>query len=108
MAEETKQKQKEKTEKRKEKNVVGTRGRTFQGTVVKKHDTRVVIEFERTVRVPKYERFAKKKTRLHARIPGDMQIHLGDIVKIRECRPLSKIIHFIVIDVVRKSEEGGK
>ncbi len=88
-------------EKEKMKNIVLTRGRTFQGTVVKKFDTRVAVEFERTVRIPKYERFAKKKTRLHARIPQGMTIHEGDYVKIRECRPLSKIIHFVVVEIVR-------
>tara|TARA_Y100000034_G_C6725675_1_gene321196 strand:- start:23 stop:322 length:300 start_codon:yes stop_codon:yes gene_type:complete len=81
------------------KDLVGTRGRTFQGEVTKKFDTRVVIEFERTVRVAKYERFAKKKTRIHARIPEGMEIEVGDYVKVRECRPLSKLIHFIVIEV---------
>jgi small subunit ribosomal protein S17 len=94
-------------EEKKENNkdiVVGTRGRTFKGIVTKKFDTRVVVEFERTVRFRKYERFAKKKTKLHARIPKDMTLHIDDIVKVRECRPLSKIIHFVVIDVVKGKE----
>jgi small subunit ribosomal protein S17 len=84
---------------RKGKKLVGTRGRTFEGFVSKKFDTRVVIEFERTIRIPKYERFAKKKTKLHAKIPEEMQVNVGDFVKIRECRPLSKIIHFQVVEV---------
>jgi len=83
---------------------VGTRGRTFKGTVTKRFEKRVVVEFERTIRVPKYERFAKRKTKLHARTPEGMEVEVGDIVKVRECRPLSKIIHFIVIDVVRRKE----
>ena len=57
------EKEKEREKKEMEK-VVGTRGRTFEGTVTKKFDKRVVIEFERTVRVPKYERFMKKKTKI--------------------------------------------
>jgi small subunit ribosomal protein S17 len=83
----------------------GSRGRTFEGYVIKKFPKRVVIEFERTVFVPKYERYSKKKTRLHARITEEMisQINVGDYVKIRECRPLSKIIHFIVIEKIRSS-----
>lgn len=78
-----------------------TRGRVFAGTVTKKFSGRVVIEFERTVYVEKYERFYKKKTRIHARIPQGLAIELGDYVKVRECRPLSKIIHAIVIEKVR-------
>jgi len=96
----------EKTDKKqmKEKKLVGTRGRVFQGEVIKKFDTRVVIEFERTVRIAKYERYAKKKTRIHAKLPENMEVELGDFVKVRECRPLSKIIHFMVTEVRRKKE----
>lgn len=80
--------------------LVATRGRVFQGHVTKAFPRRVVVEFERTIYVPKYERFTKDKTRLHARIPEGMQVAVGDHVKVRECRPLSKIIHFVVIEVV--------
>ena len=100
---------KKNTEKKKEiKNLVGTRGRVFQGTVVKKFSDRVAVEFERTVKIPKYERFMRKKTRLHARIPEGLEVHLGDYVKIRECRPLSKILHFIVEEVVKSKSKGEK
>lgn len=84
---------------------VQTRGRTFQGTVIKKFPGRIVVEFERTVRVPKYERFARKKTKLHARIPAGMEVEAGDYVKVRECRPLSKIIHFALIEVLKQAEK---
>ena len=82
----------------KESSVVGTRGRTFEGTVVKKFDKRAVVEFDRTVKVAKYERFMRKTTRVHSRIPANMQINIGDYVKVQECRPLSKMIHSIVIE----------
>jgi len=84
--------------------IVGTRGRTFQGTVTRKFENRVVIEFERTVKVKKYERFTKKKTRIHAYLSEGMDVGVGDYVKVRESRPLSKIIHFVVTDIVRKAE----
>ena len=88
--------------------VVGTRGRTFEGTVVKKFDKRVVVEFDRTVKIAKYERFMRKTTRIHSRIPDGMHINVGDYVKVRECRPLSKIIHSVVIEVIRKADKGDK
>lgn len=81
----------------------GTRGRVFQGFVTKKFAKRVVIEFERTIYIKKYERFAKDKTRLHARIPEGLDVSVGDYVKVQECRPLSKIIHFVVLEVVTKA-----
>lgn len=85
---------------------LSTRGRTFEGTVTKRFDKRVVLEFERTVFVKKYERFYKKKTRIHARLPENMDIKVGDYIKVRECRPLSKIIHFMVIDKIRSAEKA--
>ena len=87
------------------KSLVGTRGRTFKGHITKKFGHRAVIEFERTVKVPKFERFTKKKTRIHARIPEGMELQVGDLVSARECRPLSKIVHFIVIEKVVKQEK---
>ena len=87
----------------KQKDLVIPRGRIFQGYVTKAFAKRVVVEFERTLYVPKYERFLKDKTRLHARVQN-MEVHVGDYVKVQECRPLSKIIHFVVIEIVRKAE----
>ena len=100
MKKDTKGKMKEEKNKLAVAGKIATRGRIFKGIVVKKFEHRVVVEFERTVRVAKYERFAKKKTKLHARIPEGMKVNEGDLVKIRECRPLSKIVHFIVVEVL--------
>ncbi len=81
------------------------RGRTFEGVVIKKFANRVVIEQERTSYVHKYERFFKKKSKIHARLPAGMEINLGDYIKVQECRPLSKIIHHIVVQKIRSAEE---
>jgi len=83
------------------------RGRTFSGVVVSKHTKRIAIEFERMIYIRKYERYAKSKTKMHARLSTcmDKEINIGDTVKIRECRPLSKIIHFVVIEKLKNSED---
>ena len=80
--------------------LVSTRGRVFEGYVTKKFPTRVVIEYERTIFIPKYERYQKKKSRIHARLLGNIEVDVGDYIKVQECRPLSKIIHHIVIEKV--------
>ncbi len=87
-----------------------TRGRVFEGNVIRKFPKRVTIEFERMVYVRKYERYARKKTKIHARLPACMEesINVGDLIKIQECRPLSKILHFTVIGKVKESDNGGK
>jgi len=76
------------------------RGKTFEGKVIKKSHKRITIEFERMIYIRKYERYAKSRTKIHARLPicMDKDINIGDSVKIQECRPLSKIIHFAVVE----------
>lgn len=83
------------------------RGRTFEGKVIKKFPKRVVIEFERMVYSRKYERYYKSRTKLHARLPDCMKenIHIGDLIRVQECRPLSKLIHFVVIEKIKSKEE---
>ena len=85
---------------------ISLRGRSFYGDVIKKFSKRVVIEFERTILVKKYERYAKRKTKLHARLPDCMfeEINIGDYIEIKECRPISKIIHFVVVGKVSKDK----
>ena len=98
-----------KTDRRTEdkKKIVGTRGRIFEGIVIKKFHKRITIEFERMVYVKKYERYAKSKTKIHARLPEIMQdqVNVGDLIQVQECRPLSKIIHFIVTKKIKDKEE---
>jgi len=93
----------------KEKNIAetmpSTRGRIFKGIITKKFPTRVVVEFERTVYIPKYERYYRKKTRLHSRLPQGLNVEVGDMVKVQECRPLSKIINSIVIEKISSGEK---
>ena len=82
---------------------ISLRGRTFMGTVIKKFPKRVCIEFLRTIYIKKYERYAKKKTKIHARLPEvlDKEINIGDYIEVKECRPLSKIIKFMVVKKIR-------
>jgi len=105
-------KTKEKAEGRvkKVKNLAGARGRKFEGYVIRKFDKRVTIEFERVKYIRKYERYAKFKTKIHARLPENMknEINIGDYIQVQECRPLSKITHHIVIKKIRSKEEKKK
>ena len=74
------------------------RGRVFKGKVVSdKMNKAVIIEFKRIYKIPKFERFAKKKTRIRAHNPECIKARLGDIVTIMETRPISKTKSFVVI-----------
>jgi len=82
------------------------RGRTFEGIVTRKFPKRITIEFERMVYIRKYERYAKSKTKIHARLPDCLakEISVGDTAKVQECRPLSKIIHFVFVKKIKSGE----
>ncbi|MCD4770813.1 30S ribosomal protein S17 [archaeon] len=83
------------------------RGRTFQGEVVKKLPGRVTIAFERMLKLPKYERYEKRRTKIHARLPDCMKddVAVGDLIEIAETRPISKMIHFVVSKVIKVKEK---
>jgi len=89
-----------------EKIPYSTRGRKFEGYVIRKFDQRVTILFERVRYIPKYERYAKSQTKIHARLPALLkdQIKIGDYIQVEECRPLSKIIHHVVIKKIRDAD----
>ncbi len=84
------------------------RGRTFEGTIIKKHPKRLTIEFEKMTYVRKYERYYKSKIKVHARLPlcKEKEVQIGDLIQIRECRPLSKIIHFVYIKKIKSKEDN--
>ena len=112
--EEKKKKTERKVQKKEEKVVstanekrIGTRGKIFEGKVIKKFPKRLTIELERMIYVKKYERYAKSRTRIHARVPDKLEndIKVGDLVSVHECRPLSKIIHFMVVKKIKNAEE---
>ncbi|MEX0921024.1 MAG: 30S ribosomal protein S17 [Candidatus Pacearchaeota archaeon] len=83
------------------------RGKSFGGKVVSKFPKRVAIEFGRMIYVRKYERYMKGRTKIHARLPDCMKndINIGDEIIVKECRPLSKIIHFVVTKKTKDVEE---
>jgi small subunit ribosomal protein S17 len=77
------------------------RGQVFDGVVVsdKMANTVVVMrEFEK--KNTKYERYEKRRSKVHAHNPPCLNAKTGDIVKIAECRPLSKTKSFVVVEVL--------
>lgn len=77
---------------------ISVRGRVFKGKVISdKMNKGIIIEFERIYKIPKFERFAKKKTKIKAHNPDCIKARIGDIVTIMETRPISKNKSFVVI-----------
>ncbi|MFT4924168.1 MAG: small subunit ribosomal protein S17 [Phenylobacterium sp.] len=76
--------------------------RTLQGTVISdKMDKSITVSIERQVKHPIYGKYIKRTTKLHAHDESNT-CNAGDIVTIRECRPLSKTKSWTLVDVVTK------
>lgn len=81
---------------------ITTRGRTFTGKVISsKAQKTVTVEWDRRVLIKKFERYQIKKSRVKAHNPPEISAKEGDIVIIKECRPISKTKKFLVIEVVK-------
>jgi small subunit ribosomal protein S17 len=77
--------------------------RTVQGRVVSnKMDKTVTVAVERKVKHPIYGKFIKRTTKLHAHDEANV-CNEGDVVTIRECRPLSKSKNWMLVDVISKA-----
>ena len=64
--------------------------RVLQGVVVSdKADKTVTVLVERRLQHPLYKKFIKRSKRYHAHDEAN-SAKTGDIVRIRECRPISK------------------
>ncbi|MDC0190471.1 30S ribosomal protein S17 [Rhodospirillales bacterium] len=73
--------------------------RIMQGVVVSdKMEKTIVVNVERKFPHPLYKKFIKRSKRYHVH-DEDNQFKMGDIVKIQECRPLSKSKRWEVISV---------
>ncbi|PIN75884.1 30S ribosomal protein S17 [Candidatus Woesearchaeota archaeon CG10_big_fil_rev_8_21_14_0_10_37_12] len=79
-----------------------TRGRTFTGIVVAaRMQHTATVEWPRRKNVQKYERYEKARTRVKAHNPPEINAQEGDIVRIVECKPLSKTKHFIITEKIK-------
>lgn len=84
------------------------RGRQFVGTIIStKMRKTAVIEFDRLQFLKKYERYEKRRTRLKAHNPECINAKEGSIVKVVECRPLSKTKNFVIVQELG-AEKGFK
>ena len=84
---------------------IRTRGRTFTGVVVDaKMQNTATVEWPRRKYVKKYERYETSRTRIKAHNPQNIDAKKGDIVKIVECRPISKTKHFMIVEKVGREK----
>ena len=62
-------------------------------------DKSIVVNVTRRVKHPKYGKIIKRQTKLHAHDENQVS-KIGDRVKIKESRPLSKTKSWILLEVI--------
>ena len=78
---------------------ISKRGFKLEGTVVSdKMKKSVVVEINRVRKIQKFKRYEKRRTKIHAHNSSCINAKKGDIVVIRECKPISKTKSFVVVE----------
>ena len=84
---------------------VKVRGQSFKGKVISAKPTRTVTVERKIIEfVPKFERYKKARSRVHAHNPACISAKEGDIVLVGETRRLSKTKSFAVLKVLSEKE----
>ena len=81
--------------------------RVLTGTVVSdKADKTVVVRVERRVKHPLYGKIIKLSKKYHAHDAAN-EFHIGEIVRIAECAPISKLKTWTVLDRIGVAKIGA-
>ena len=84
-------------------NTQSSKGRVVKGKVLSnKMDKSITVLVERQVKHPLYGKYIKKSTKLHAHDETN-QCQEGDVVTIRETRPISKTKTWSLVEVVERA-----
>ena len=84
--------------------VMEDKRKTRSGIVVSNRmDKTVVVVVERPWRHPLYQKVIRRKVRYKAH-DKENQCNVGDVVRIRETRPLSKTKRWRLVEIVKRSE----
>ncbi|ART82718.1 30S ribosomal protein S17 [Oceanisphaera profunda] len=76
--------------------------RTVQGVVVSdKMEKSIVVAISRFVKHPIYGKYLKRTTKLHVHDENN-ECSTGDVVSVRECRPLSKTKSWTLVKIIER------
>ena len=79
--------------------------RTLYGKVVSdRMDKTAVVMLERQVKHPLYEKYIRRSTKLHVHDEHN-ECAVGDKVSIQECRPVSKMKSWRLVEVIKRGVE---
>ncbi|MEJ2114918.1 MAG: 30S ribosomal protein S17 [Gammaproteobacteria bacterium] len=79
--------------------------RTLQGKVISdKMDKSVTVLLERHVKHPLYKKYIRRSTKLHVHDENN-ECSIGDMIAIRECRPMSKTKSWALVEIIEHGAE---
>ena len=80
-----------------------TTARSLQGNVVSAAmDKTITVMVERQVKHPLYKKYIRRSTKFHAHDENN-ECGVGDVVRIEECRPISKHKCWRLVEVMSKA-----
>ncbi len=80
---------------------LSVRGKLIEGKIVSaKAPKMVVIQQEYPKMIAKFKRYARSRSMTHAYKPSCIDAKEGAVVLIAECKPISKSVSFVVIEVL--------
>ena len=72
----------------------------FDGKVTSnKAKQTITLQKESPIYYMKFKRYARSKNTIHAHVPECMDVETGDHVLTAECRPISKSVSYVVVEV---------
>lgn len=81
---------------------IGVKGEEYVGKVIRKDINRsATVEWERQNYISKYERYERRRSRLRVHNPQCIDAGIGNTVRVRKTRPISKTKNFIIVEVVK-------
>jgi small subunit ribosomal protein S17 len=83
------------------------RGRQLSGKVVSASPGRFAVILQESYRYSnKYMRYLKRRRKVHAHLPPCVEVAVGDLATIAECRPVAKTISFVVVQREKASAKA--
>jgi small subunit ribosomal protein S17 len=78
----------------------------FQGKVVKKDiNHSATIQWERSIYIKKYERYAVKRSRMRVHNPPCIDAKIDQFVLVARTRPVSKTKNHVILTVINKEQD---
>lgn len=85
-------------------NIQEYKSKVLQGVVVScgKMQKTIIVRVDRKVAHPLYKKIITKFTKLHVHDESHSAV-IGDVVQIKESRPISKTKSWVLLDIIKKA-----